>query len=1317
MQARESDASGERLPERYPIAAYRDRWLDLLELEHDVLAPAVDFGAEGEDLLVWREPIEGRPIAGGRVPRSSRAALFLQAAAAGAFFAARGIGLGAVDLDDAVWDDGGGPRLWLTRTPEAARTGGPASPAAGLESLLRRLYDYGGRIASSPAQSLARRLAAPEAALRRPEYWVAEAFRAFPELARLGSAGARQRCLGLPGRALRTARARALAEKARAILSGSAPRLFGMDGSPLTPGGALGLDPPARSVGDASRRLRAGAGVDRRLVWIAVAPERWDPLSRRSLDAARLALGDQVQWVTVPESLPMPEGPDEWRRALWIPCGTIAASVRFYEWFAELGQMDSARARVSARAFLSSPELARYVADPTGDAPVPALDQEPAPERAPGPPVDSGSVAASGDPGRAIELLLQVGRKDLALDRAKRWVLAQPERGVEAWFSLSARLAAEVDDAFVPWLEAIEAEREIAGGRLVEARARLDRIERETSPSAAERRRAGLRAAEVAVLLGDAKDGGRRAAAWRRTYRHPPAQELVRALRLLAAVQSRDGRIEPALDLLREAERRGAALPDTERVETALARAQVLALAGRFEEETALYEALRPLALGAADEKIASRFLAQEARGLLDRRDYRRAIVRLEEAIAAARDDPGELAALSLDLAATLYHAGDSTKSEASLQLAASAAAAAGREDLARIARGNRIELLINRCAFVEAEQEIAALQQSARSDRDEPRLLVALHHRSRLALRRGHLAAAARDNAAARELSERLCDRLEIGELWLEQGDRCAYESDLAGARVAWEKAAADPPDRCDSDDIARERLRELSWREQGGPPPAAVAELDALAARDPVRAAESVARWTGLCGGGLVAKPLQERATRTLCEAGARALAERVFGAIGARTSEDALRALRRAVVSALQGEDAAPRPALESLGLSGLSVRDVGGREIVHLGVLPAQAVGGPGVPLDAGGARFTLVLAPPDSEDVARAVALLLETLLYRAEADSLPREGAAGWARLGIVTADASMDEPYRRLARFAPQPVTVLVLGESGCGKEAVARAIHRLSPRSSGPFIAVNIPSIPAALLESELFGHARGAFTGAERERRGLLEESSGGTIFFDEIGDLAAPLQANLLRALQEREIRRVGENRSRPVDLRVVSATSRDLAREVEAGRFREDLYYRLHVALIRLPPLRDRGRDALVLARHFLERYAAEFGRGALRLSAEAAAALVSHPWPGNVRELQNAMAQAVALADRDGLVTPGLLPEAVRAARRAEGPPSDYRTRVDAHRRNLIADALDRSGGNRSRAARDLGLSRQALLYLIRELKVPEQRPGRGSRV
>jgi two-component system response regulator AtoC len=428
------------------------------------------------------------------------------------------------------------------------------------------------------------------------------------------------------------------------------------------------------------------------------------------------------------------------------------------------------------------------------------------------------------------------------------------------------------------------------------------------------------------------------------------------------------------------------------------------------------------------------------------------------------------------------------------------------------------------------------------------------------------------------------------------------------------------------------------------------------------------------------------------------------------GARSSPEAardeLRRLREMVAVALAGE--APVEGPLPLGISGLSL-SAQGEETLRLG-RPEPLSGAPEAAiLRAGSEEYALRLWPPVCSEVADAVALVVETLLFRPEAVAPPTEFAEGWRRFGVVTADTAMEEPFRRLTRFAPRAMTVLVLGESGSGKEAVARAVHALSPRAGGPFVAVNVSAIPAALVESELFGHARGAFTGAERDRAGLLEEAGRGTIFFDEIGDLAAPLQSKLLRALQDREIRRVGENRARRIDVRVVSATSRDLGCEVEAGRFREDLYYRLHVAVIRLPPLRERGRDALLLARHFLAQCAKEYGRLELELAPDACAAVLAHPWPGNVRELQSAIAQAAALADGRRIAA-ALLPAVVKRATRAGEFGRGYRARVNAHRRDLIREALDRAGGNRSRAARDLRLSRQALLYLIRELKVEARR-------
>ena len=427
------------------------------------------------------------------------------------------------------------------------------------------------------------------------------------------------------------------------------------------------------------------------------------------------------------------------------------------------------------------------------------------------------------------------------------------------------------------------------------------------------------------------------------------------------------------------------------------------------------------------------------------------------------------------------------------------------------------------------------------------------------------------------------------------------------------------------------------------------------------------------------------------------------------GARSSpkaaRDELRRLREMVAVALAGEEPVEGPL--PLGISGLSLFGRG-EEVLRLGRPESPPAASEAI-LRAGSEEYALCLWPPVSSEIVDAVALVVETLLFRPKVAVPPTEFAEGWRRFGVVTADTAMEEPFRRLTRFAPRAMTVLVLGESGSGKDAVARAVHALSPRAGGSFVAVNVSAIPAALVESELFGHARGAFTGAERDRAGLLEEAGRGTIFFDEIGDLAAPLQSKLLRALQDREIRRVGENRARRIDVRVVSATSRDLGREVEAGRFREDLYYRLHVAVIRLPPLRERGRDALLLARHFLAQCAKEYGRDELELAPDACAAVLAHPWPGNVRELQSAIAQAAALADGRRIAA-ALLPAIVGRAGCAGESGRGYRARVNAYRRDLIREALDRAGGNRSRAARDLRLSRQALLYLIRELKVEARR-------
>src|SRR5438552_5026663 len=269
---------------------------------------------------------------------------------------------------------------------------------------------------------------------------------------------------------------------------------------------------------------------------------------------------------------------------------------------------------------------------------------------------------------------------------------------------------------------------------------------------------------------------------------------------------------------------------------------------------------------------------------------------------------------------------------------------------------------------------------------------------------------------------------------------------------------------------------------------------------------------------------------------------------------------------------------------------------------------------------------------------------------------LKREIREKYALANVVGRSESMLQVYKTAARVALTDATVLVVGESGTGKELVARAIHSSSPRAAGPFIAVDCGAIAEGVLESELFGHARGSFTGATGARRGLFEEASGGTLFLDEIGDIGARVQGQLLRVLQEGEIRRVGESSAVKVDTRVVAATNKELAEAVKSGKFREDLFYRLNVVSIRIPPLRERREDIPLLAEHFAARHAG--ARGAT-LTTDAREAMLAWDWPGNVRELENAVARALAL-NPGGTILPEDLPEAVRErwmAKRGVKPP------------------------------------------------------------
>jgi two-component system response regulator AtoC len=304
-----------------------------------------------------------------------------------------------------------------------------------------------------------------------------------------------------------------------------------------------------------------------------------------------------------------------------------------------------------------------------------------------------------------------------------------------------------------------------------------------------------------------------------------------------------------------------------------------------------------------------------------------------------------------------------------------------------------------------------------------------------------------------------------------------------------------------------------------------------------------------------------------------------------------------------------------------------------------------------------------------------------------------------------------MQDIFRTIAKISEYKTTVLVTGESGAGKELVARAIHRRSKRT-GPFVAVNCGAIPENLLESELFGHKKGAFTDAVQDRRGLFEEANGGSLFLDEIGELPLALQVKLLRVLEDEKIRRLGETRDLQVDVRIITATHRDLSNETKAGRFREDLFYRLNVLLIHCPALRDRREDIPLLIEHFLARNNARLGTSIRGLDTEARRLLYEYAWPGNVRELENTIERAMVLTEGD-MITAADLPERVREARDpvqmqlASGELSVKKT-MRIIEEILIRRALQKTKGNRTRAAEVLEISHRALLYKIKDYQITD---------
>lgn len=354
-------------------------------------------------------------------------------------------------------------------------------------------------------------------------------------------------------------------------------------------------------------------------------------------------------------------------------------------------------------------------------------------------------------------------------------------------------------------------------------------------------------------------------------------------------------------------------------------------------------------------------------------------------------------------------------------------------------------------------------------------------------------------------------------------------------------------------------------------------------------------------------------------------------------------------------------------------------------------------------------YDYISKPFNADEVILALRKAQEREALRREVRRLRAQIANGAGFGEVVGQSSEFREVLSLASRVAAYPTTVLLTGESGTGKEAVARAIHRASPRADAPFVAINCGAIPENLLESELFGHEKGAFTGAERAREGLFGEADSGSLFLDEIGELPQNLQVKLLRALQERRIRPVGGSREREIDVRVIAATARDLLEEVATNRFREDLYYRVNVVHIHLPPLRVRREDIPPLASHFLQRHSERLGIATEPLEPDVLALLVRYTWPGNVRELENVLERALVLSG--GQIATEHLPEHVRTStspfRQTVGNDDlSVKRRLPTLERELIARALERTAGNRTKAAEILELSTRALSYKIQEYEL-----------
>jgi transcriptional regulator with AAA-type ATPase domain/tetratricopeptide (TPR) repeat protein len=1329
----------------------RERLPAFLSLEHPTLPTFLDLKTGRGTISLRFRPQEGTPISRVRQTREAAAALFAQAASAALFLGARGFPLDLADLEDArveVWN--GAPHLWLPGLPRSAwREPLSAEPASALlAALIPRLFGARDR-PRHLLESYLHRVGRPA----RPETSVSEILQTFPFLGKPAHASIRKRCLGFApvGFDERERRHRARTLRARLELSGRKARIFGPGASSLLAGEAL-----RASLGDGAGEPRLEECAENESHWIRLEREGWDEDSIHLFDRVAGRRGVEVSEILPPGRL----RPDELRDAAWIPSSDLTSSVELYEALHALAEVNPRAVRRTVTRFAASDDFASFLK--SGRVPTSLCASEP--EEAsrvlaalskaerktlgvflchPGAPAASAVDRVAGSApfaGVAPKLAAEgwffeepaTGRWRVA-DRASRadlisayssaetrafgeaWleVTADPPRRIEiavaceSWGAASAASEAvfgttparERDrsfDALVrAWVAGAgtkapapallhEAARLSEIGRAQDAQDLLEAAVSDPSAPAVWKREARFRIALASEAAGDSGEALRlldEASADRST----PVSERSRASRLRARVLSGEGRFSEAEEALRAA-RADAAGDRREEIEVQLSEADLASRRGRFDEEAAIYLSIRSRSMPVLDEELEGRLLLREGMLFSDRREHRSAAARFAEALQLAGSHSERRGIALTDLAISTEMLGESSAAEKYFREALACFDECRNVSRRRRAAGNLAHFLIRHDHDEASDAIVERLLVESEKAGDRIGKMVALAFRGRRALRRGRFAAASSDRAEALALCEELDDRVERAELELDESDARLFFGDRSAALEAAKLAASRAPDRTENHEAARRRVEDLeSWSRSGPAEAFAPGAIEAAFESDPSGTSDRVSRaraffgedlekhWPGVC----------QHAREVLGKRGRSEFAEVVFASALDGRSAEALRSLRAKLLA-----QEIPLRLLDSEGSvlwkSPSFQRATWARTLSweeETAVLEGEG-------------------SDPDS------VAFLFETLWSRG--NLAPASDGTGnlFATLGVVTADASMEALGARLSRIAPQNVTVFVSGESGTGKERIARAIHQLSPRSTHPFVAVNVAAFPDHLLEDELFGHVKGAFTGADRDRAGLFEAAHRGTLFLDEIGDLSLALQAKLLRVLQEREIKRVGENRFRPVDVRLVSATAKNLEKDVERGSFREDLYYRLKVASLALPPLRERGNDSVLLARHFLERYAREYGKGALKWSSRATVAIRAFGWPGNVRQLENAVMEATALADPDSTIDREGLPEFLQGDGAAAAPRGDYRERVDAYRKRLIGDALSKSRGNRTHAARELGVTRQALLYLIRELKI-----------